>query len=104
VPRHLDDNANRRIKVSYIDYTDYELNPQAAAIQAILDIADFLDGIKPGNFDKVYQDLVGYPGQEPLPRRVIIMALDFIGIKGFPAAVFANEILLIRGEFSPESV
>jgi len=81
------------------------LDPAAARRKAILDVADYLEGVKPGNFKKVYEsmtDKAGEPGQE-LPRKVILMGLSMIGITGYPAGVFADEIILIRGEFSPEN-
>ena len=87
-----------------VSYTD--MDPVAARMKAILDVADYLDGIKDGNFKKVYDTMTagaGEPGQE-LPRKVIIMGLSMLGISGFPASAYADEILLIRGEFSIEEI
>ena len=87
-----------------VSYTG--MDPVAARMKAILDIADYLDGIKDGNFKKVYDTMTagaGEPGRE-LPRKVIIMGLSMLGISGFPASAYADEIILIRGEFSIEEI
>jgi len=75
------------------------LDELAARQKAISQVTAYLGT---DNFLKVRNSLLDM--SEPLPRRVIILGLSLLGIKGETASIFAEYILAERAEKEPKEL